>query len=86
MFQDNTRAGRQLDIELAEASLNILAEGVADEGRLDEALSLAEKFISLCGFDLLDSDQLGFEMNEIAQRRLAEAFLLIGLDDVAGAL
>ncbi len=86
MFTDNTREGRKLDIELADASLNTLAEGMADKGRLDEALMLAEQFISLCGFDLLDSDQLGFEMNELAQKKLAEAFLLIGIDDVAGAL
>lgn len=82
-----SREDREHEIELADATLSTTAEivGVNSEGR-DRALMLATQFIELCGFDLLDSDQRGFEMGEVAVKLLAESFLLIGLDNVVEAL
>lgn len=82
-----TREDREFLIELAGLSLFVTEEqitGVSQETH-ERALMLAEQFIERCGFDLKDSDQLGFEMGEIVQKMLAEAFLMIGLDEVMEA-
>src|SRR5688572_15127297 len=54
--------------------------------QLDAANDKAIEFIIECGFDSVDSDQLGDEMCDSVQTLLTLAFLRIGLDNVAGAL
>jgi hypothetical protein len=87
MSQILSRRDRELSIELADAALSITAEVVgADSEAHERSLMLASQFIEQCGFDLLDSDQIGYEMGEIAVKRLAESFLMIGLDSVMEAM
>ncbi len=84
MSEDLSREDREFMIELADLALFVTEEqvsGVTPEGH-ERALMLASQFIEQCGFDLKDSDQLGYEMGEMVQKKLAEAFVLIGIDSV----
>jgi hypothetical protein len=87
MTQQPSREDREFMIELADLALFVELEqlDLGQEER-ERALMLAEQFIERCGFDNKDSDQHGYEMGEIAVKRLAESFLMIGLDNAMEAM
>lgn len=87
MPENLSREDRELLIELTDLAFDSIAGLVhADAVTRDTSVSFAEQFIEWCGYDLKDSDQLGYEMGEIVQKRLAEVFLMIGLDGVRQAM
>jgi hypothetical protein len=86
MPENLSREDREFMIELAELAFDSMGDLVdADTETRMAAVRLAEQFIERCGFDLKDSDQLGYEMGEIVLKRLAEVYLMIGISSVEEA-